>query len=71
MVDERKPASGEKQPQHEEPFRRAFAWPILWGPWVTSVIGIVVLGFGLLINGHLRFGSRRSSSARLSSSARR
>jgi hypothetical protein len=30
-MDEREPASGEDQSQPEGPFRRAYAWPILWG----------------------------------------
>jgi hypothetical protein len=34
----------------EGPFRRSYAWPILLGPWACSVIGVVVLGFGLLVN---------------------
>jgi len=49
-MDEHKPASGEEQRQHEGPFRRAYAWPILWGPWVTSAIGLVLLVFGMTVN---------------------
>ena len=49
-MNERKPASGEEQRQHEGPFRRAYAWPILWGPWVTSTIGLALLVFGMAVN---------------------
>jgi hypothetical protein len=49
-MDEHKPASGEEQPQPEGPFRRAYAWPILWGPWVTSVIGLTLLVFGMAVD---------------------
>ena len=34
----------------ERPFRRSYSWPILWGPWVTSVIGLVLLVFGMTVN---------------------
>jgi hypothetical protein len=47
-VNKHKPASGEEQSSQEGPFRRAYAWPILWGPWVTSVIGLVLLVFGMV-----------------------
>jgi hypothetical protein len=49
-MEEKQPASGEDPAQPEGPFRRAYAWPILWGPWVTSVIGLVLLGFGMAVN---------------------
>jgi hypothetical protein len=49
-MDEHKPASGEEHSQPEGPFRRAYAWPILWGPWVTSITGLVLLVFGMTVN---------------------
>jgi hypothetical protein len=49
-MDEQKPASGKEQPFPEGPFRRAYAWPILWGPWVTSAIGLALLVFGMTVN---------------------
>jgi hypothetical protein len=38
------------KPSEEGPFRRAYAWPILLGPWACAVVGLVILGFGLLVN---------------------
>jgi hypothetical protein len=49
-MDEHEPVSGQQRPLLDGPFRRAYAWPILLGPWACSVIGLVVLGFGLLGN---------------------
>jgi hypothetical protein len=49
-MSEQKAASGEEQPEPAGPFRRAYAWPILWGPWVTSVIGSALLVFGMVVD---------------------
>jgi hypothetical protein len=49
-MGEQKPTSGDGQPKPEGPFRRAYAWPILWGPWVTSFIGFALLVFGMTVD---------------------
>jgi hypothetical protein len=49
MSDQKR--GGEAQHARPEgPFRRAYAWPILWGPWVTSGIGLALLVFGMAVN---------------------
>jgi hypothetical protein len=46
-MDEQKSASVKEQPELEGPFRRSYAWPLLWGPWVSTVVGGVLIGSGM------------------------
>lgn len=37
-------------PADYEAFRRAYRWPLLYGPWALGVIGLVMIGVGLFVD---------------------
>jgi hypothetical protein len=37
-------------PADYQAFKRAYRWPLLYGPWVLGLIGLVMIGVGLFVD---------------------
>jgi hypothetical protein len=49
-MDNRPSGMPAELPSDYRAFRRAYRWPLLYGPWALGLVGLVMIGFGLFVD---------------------